>query len=500
MRKKRKYFNVYAPVFYPSALIILAAILLSFFFGSSMTDFLVGFQSKISENAGWFFILCTNILVIAAFYFAFSKYGNIRLGGQDARPEFSTFAWFSMLFAAGIGIGLLFYGVAEPVSHFHTPPLEVANDVQRAEQAMLYTLLHWGFHGWGPYVILGLALAFFTYNKKLPLTISSLFFPLIGNRIYGWQGNVIDILAVVTTLFGLATSLGMGVQQVAAGLDYLFGVPGNINTQILLIIIITFVATISVVSGLNKGIRLLSVIAMRTALIFLITMLLLGPTVYILDSFVQNTGHYLNSFFKVGTWADAYTQSNWQNDWTIFYWAWWISWSPFVGMFIARISKGRTVREFILGVMLAPVLIIFLWLSTFGGTAIYMEVNNIGNILEAINTNLPTALFAMLAEFPFSTFTSLIAIFLIIILFVTSSDSGSLVVDSITSGRKKKALLGQRIFWAVAEGAVAAALLYSGGLKALQSAVISIGLPFAVLLIVIVYALYIAFKDTTRLK
>ncbi len=504
--QKNKYFDIHAPVFYPAAFIILTTIGMSFFFSDVIIETFSSFQKGASDHAGWFFILSTNIFVIAALFFAFSRFGNIRLGGKDAKTDFSTFSWFSMLFSAGIGIGLLFYGVAEPIFHFSNPPMPVDNPIEQAQQAMLFTFLHWGFHGWGPYVIIGLALAFFTFNRGLPLTVRSLFHPLIGDKIYQWPGNAIDVLAVVSTLFGLATTLGLGVQQVAAGLDFLFGVPNNTTTHIILIILITLAATTSVILGLDKGVRFLSVLNMRLALVFLVAMLLIGPTTNLLDGFVQNVGQYFDSLLKVGTWAETYvTPENhpvnegvWQNGWTIFYWAWWISWSPFVGIFIARVSKGRTVREFILGVLFVPSMLIFLWMSVFGGTALYLELHGDHTISSAVNQDLTTSLFVLLEQFPLSSVTSLVGIVLVTIFFVTSSDSGSLVVDSITSGGKLDAPVGQRIFWALLEGAVAAALLFAGGLKALQSVVISAGLPFAVLLLIVIYSLYQAFKQESN--
>lgn len=494
----KKYFDIHAPVFYPAAFIILVTITFSFFFSDQIRYLFTTFQQVASDNLGWFFVVCTNVFVFSALYIAFSKYGKIRLGGKDAQPDFSTFSWFSMLFSAGIGIGLLFYGVAEPIYHFTNPPLPVDNEIQAAQQAMLYTFLHWGFHGWGPYVIIGLALGYFTYNKKLPLTVRSLFYPLIGDRIYGWIGDAIDVLAVVSTLFGLATTLGIGVQQVGAGLNYLFGVSNDTGTHITLITLITLAATTSVMLGLDKGVRFLSVLNMRLALIFLVIILILGPTVFLLNGFFQNLGQYLNELLLIGTWNETYTGGTWQNNWTIFYWAWWISWSPFVGIFIARVSKGRTVREFILGVLMVPSMLIFLWMSVFGGTAIFLEMAGTANIAEAVNADLSTSLFVLLESFPFSFVTSLIGIVLVTIFFVTSSDSGSLVVDSITSGGKLDAPVGQRIFWALLEGAVAAALLFAGGLTALQSVVISAGLPFAVLLLVVVYSLFQAFEEESR--
>ena len=494
-QKANKYFDIHAPVFYPSTIIIVLFISLTLFIGKPMEQVFDNIQTGISEYTGWFLVLAVNIFVAFAIYLAFSKFNTIRLGGKDAKPEFSTFAWFAMLFSAGMGIGLLFFSVAEPITHFNTLPIAAANDAEKAQNAMTYTLLHWGLHAWAIYALVGLALAFFTYNKGLPLTIRSVFYPILGDRIHGIFGDIIDIVAVVATLFGLATSLGFGVQQVAAGLEHLFGIPDTPNTQVYLIIGITLAATLSVVSGLHSGVRILSELNMRLGLIFLVTLLILGPTLFLLGGFIQNTGAYLQSFLEVGTWMETYSQTDWQNGWTMVYWAWWISWSPFVGIFIARVSKGRTIQEFVLGVMLVPTLLTFLWFSVFGGSALFLELNGIGNISAAVEENIATALFVMLQEFPFAFITSIIGIILVTSFFVTSSDSGSLVIDSITSGGKLDAPVGQRIFWAISEGAVAATLLIGGGLKALQTAALSTGLPFTFILLIMCYSLYRGLKE-----
>lgn len=497
---RNRHFDIHGPVFYPTTVILLFLIICSFFFSEQIASIFSSFQAFTSEKAGWFFILCMNAYTLIALFFAFSKFGKVRLGGPDAQPSFSTFAWFSMLFSAGLGIGLMFYGVAEPILHYSNPPQHADMHGQRAEQAMMYTFLHYGLHGWSPYVIIGLALAYFTFNKGLPLTISSLLYPLLGNRIYGRIGYVIDTIAVLATILGLATTLGLGVKQIGAGIDFLFHISNTTQLQIGLIIIITLAATTSVILGLDKGVRFLSEMNMRLALAFLVMMLLLGPTWHLFDSFIQNTGNYFSQVVSLGTWAEAYGADDWQHSWTIFYWAWWISWSPFVGMFIARISKGRTIREFVFGVLLAPSLLVFLWMTVFGGTAIFLEHAGIGSIAEAVNDDLSTALFVLLEEFPLPNITTTIGIFLIVVFFVTSSDSGSLVVDSITSGGKLDAPVGQRIFWAITEGVVAASLLYAGGLKALQSAVISIGLPFAVILLFVCYALYKELNSASKIS
>jgi len=486
----KKYFDIHAPVFYPSSVIIVLFIALTLIIGKPMEDIFAQTTEGITNNAGWLLVMAVNIFLAVSLYFAFSKMGKIRLGGQNAKPDFSTFAWFAMLFSAGMGIGLLFFSVAEPIMHYSNPPRGAVNPVQQAQDAMKYTFLHYGLHAWAIYAMVGMSLAFFTFNKGLPLTLRSVFYPLLGERIHGLFGNIIDVVAVVATLFGLATSLGFGVQQVSAGLAHLFGTPDTVIMQVLLIAGITGMATISVVLGLDKGVRVLSELNMRLGLVFLIAMLILGPTVFLLDSFMQNTGAYLQELVSLGAWTETYEGTQWQNDWSVFYWAWWISWSPFVGMFIARVSKGRTVREFFLGVLLVPSILTFLWMSVFGGSALYLELNGIANITDAVNDNIATALFVMVEQYPLSIITSVIGILLVTSFFVTSSDSGSLVIDSITSGGKLDAPVGQRIFWAVSEGAVAATLLLGGGLKALQTAAISTGLPFTIVLLVMCYSLY----------
>lgn len=489
--RKNKYFDIYPPVFYPSAIIIVLFIALTLIIGKPMEKVFSTIQTGITTNTGWFFVLCVNIFLAFSLYFAFSKTGKIRLGGKDAEPEFSTFAWFSMLFSAGLGIGLLFYGVGEPMYHFSDPILnpEGTPMAEAAETAMKYTFLHYGLHAWAIYAVLGVALAFFTFNKKLPLSLRSVFYPLLGDKIYGTIGHVIDVIAVVATLFGLATTLGLGVQQVGAGLNYLFGIADTTITHVILIAIITGAATVSVVLGLDKGVRVLSELNMRLAIVFLVLMLILGPTIFLLDSFVQNVGIYFQEMISLGALTEAYDGTHWQNDWTIFYWAWWIAWSPFVAMFIARVSKGRTIREFFLGVMLVPSLLTFFWMTVFGGSGLYLELNGIAEIAGAVRENIATALFVMLEEYPFSTVTSFIGIALVTSFFVTSSDSGSLVIDSITAGGKLDAPVGQRVFWATTEGAVAGTLLLGGGLKALQTASILSGLPFAVILIIMCFSL-----------
>ena len=419
----------------------------------------------------------------------------MRIGGQGAKPEFKTGSWFAMLFSAGMGIGLLFFGVGEPVMHFNSPPTEVAGTAAAAQEAMNFTFLHWGFHAWAVYALVGLSLAYFTYSRGLPLTIRSIFYPFLGDRIYGRIGDVIDIFAVLATLFGLATSLGFGVQQIASGLNHVFGLPDGITTQVIIIGIVTLIATTSVVLGVDKGVKILSEWNMRIAVVLLVLALILGPTLFIFRSFVENTGSYLYNFLEISTWSETYTNGTWQNDWTVFYWGWWIGWSPFVGMFIARISKGRTIREFILGVLLVPAIVTFFWMSAFGSVAIEQIMSGNNVLSEAVNADIATALFVFFQDYPLSMVINVVAILLIAGFFITSSDSGSLVIDSLTTGGKIDAPVGQRIFWAVTEGAVAAVLLIGGGLQALQTATIVTGLPFAIILMVMCYSLYKGLKE-----
>ncbi|MEX2591777.1 MAG: BCCT family transporter [Anditalea sp.] len=487
---------VNGPVFWTSTAFLVISIVLVLLFQEGAEEVFSQMQRFVAEKVGWLFILSVNIFLIFCLYLAFTDFGKIRLGGKDAEPEFSTTSWFAMLFSAGMGIGLLFWSIAEPVSHFQTPPLGEPGSVEAAETAMNVTFLHWGLHAWGIYALVGLALAYFTYSRNLPLTIRSVFYPFLGERIHGWIGDVIDILAVLATIFGLATSLGLGVKQVAAGLSHVFpAVANDVTTQVLLIAGITAVATVSVVMGIDKGVRFLSEWNMRIALLLLLAVIVLGSTVFILGAFVQNTGSYLGSFMRWSYWNEAYSNRDWQGGWTIFYWGWWIAWSPFVGTFIARVSKGRTVREFILGVLIVPSLLTFLWITAFGSTAIREILSGNETIATAVSEDVSTALFIFFEQFPFSTILSIIGIILVAGFFITSSDSGSLVIDSITSGGKIDSPVGLRIFWALTEGAIAAVLLIGGGLQALQTASIVTGLPFAIILLLMCFSLYRGLKE-----
>jgi choline/glycine/proline betaine transport protein len=481
--------------------LVLLFIVLTLTFKEQSAAFFQQVLDGIGNSFGWLYILSANFFVLVMILIAAGEFGKIRIGGPDALPEFSTFSWYAMLISAGMGIGLMFWSVAEPVFHYMTPSpmFHVApNSAQAAQVALGQTYYHWGIHPWGIYALVGLSLAFFAYNRGLPLTIRSVFYPLLGERIYGVWGDLIDILSILATLFGLATSLGLGVKQVAAGLHYLFGLPDSTGFAVALIGVITFMAVISIVTGLDRGVRMLSSANMVLAAIFMVFLLLAGPTVYILKAFTQNIGFYIQNLPQLSFWVEAYLGaegSAWQNPWTIFYWGWWISWSPFVGMFIARVSKGRTIREFILGVMVFPTLLSFLWMSSFGGSALWLQITGTADIGTAVSKDVSTALFVMLESFPMVNITSFIGIVLVVIFFVTSSDSGSLVVDHLTSGGKLDSPVPQRVFWGITEGVCAAALLMGGGLVALQSAAIATGLPFTIVLLVMCYSLYRGLKE-----
>jgi len=482
--------DVHPQVFFISAGLIILFVVSTIFFQKYMGDVFQQMQSAMSSYAGWFFIWTVNIVLVFMLVMLAGRFSNIRLGGPDAKPEFSTIGWFSMLFSAGMGIGLLFYGVAEPMFHFVANPLTEPGTTEAARKSMDITFLHWGLHPWAIYALVALSLAFFSFNKGLPLSIRTAFYPLLGERIYGWPGNIIDILATVATLFGVATSLGLGVQQVNAGLDYLLGIGQSPKIQVILITGITLIATWSVIKGLDKGIRRLSEINISFAALLALFVLLVGPTVFILDALLENIGYYIQHLPQLSTWNETYEQTAWQQGWTIFYWSWWIAWSPFVGMFIARVSYGRTIREFILGVMLVPTFITFLWITIFGNTALFIEMFGSGGIAKTVQENIPVSLFVLLEKFPLGVITSSLSIVVIITFFVTSSDSGSMVIDIITSGGNPNPPVLSRLFWAIMEGAVAAALLVGGGLVALQTATITTGLPFAIVILGMCFALY----------
>ncbi|WP_048307945.1 BCCT family transporter [Halomonas sp. PR-M31] len=489
--------DIHSKVFGFSALIIVIFLVLTLAFQDQVGPIFEGLRSWLTGNLTWFFILSVDIFLVLCLGLIFSPYGKVRLGGTDARPDHSYLGWFAMLFAAGMGIGLLFYGVSEPVTHFSAAldgtsvgdkgirtdwaPLGGAEGQPEvaAKLGMAAALLHWSLDAWAIYAVVALALALFTFNKGLPLTMRSLFYPLLGERIWGWPGHIVDILAVFATLFGLATALGLGAEQATAGLNYLFGAPGGNVTKITLILVITAIALISVLAGLDKGVRRLSEVNMILALLLLVFVVITGPTLAIATGLFDNLKAY---FTYLPALSNPFGRDdlNYSQGWNAFYWAFWISWSPFVGMFIARVSRGRTVREFLIAVLVVPSLACIVWFSAFGGTAIDQVIGGYTAVQDAA---LELKLFVMLEQLPLSTITSTIGILLVLIFFVTSSDSGSLVIDAITAGGKINAPTIQRVFWAIIEGLIAIALLLGGGINALQAMVVATGLPFALVLL-----------------
>ena len=424
------------PVFWTSTIIIIGFLIFELINANTIDPVFTATRLWIYEYTGWFFIIVVNIILFYMIFLFFSKYGKLKLGGQDSKPEFNSFAWFAMLFSAGMGIGLVFYGVTEPISHYITPPPMgiTAKTVAAANLAMTISFVHWGFHAWALCAMMGLGLGFFAFSRGLPLTISSVFFPLIGNKIYGPIGMSIDIFACVATLFGLATSFGLAVSQINAGLNYILGIPMGATVQVILIVIITACVTISVVGGVYSGIKRLSIISILLSFFLMIFVLLSGPTIFILNALPQNIGNYLSQFWEISLFTETFSKTKWQNTWTIFFWAWWITWAPFVGMFIARISKGRTIREFIAGVLIAPTLLTFLWFTIFGNSALYMEIFKGVSISQAIDKDISTAIYTLLESLPLSGISSITAIIVATLFFITSSNSATLVMTIMTCG------------------------------------------------------------------
>lgn len=495
--------DIHSRVFLISAAVTLFFVLITLALQDEVEPIFAGLLDWLTGNMAWFFILAGNIFVLFCLGLIVSPLGKVRIGGTDATPDYSFSGWFAMLFAAGMGIGLVFYGVSEPISHFDAamggtafedgsrtdwaPLGGAAGNVDEASRlGMAATIYHWGLHPWAIYAVVALALGIFSYNKGLPLTVRSIFYPLLGERVWGWPGHTIDMLAVFATLFGLATSLGLGASQATAGISYLFEIPEGNTTMVLLVIAITAVAILSILAGVDKGVRRLSEINMVLAFLLLLFVIVVGPTLLILTGFFENLWAYF-SYLPALANPFGREDANFSQGWTAFYWAWWISWSPFVGMFIARVSRGRTVREFLVAVLLVPSVVSVLWMSSFGGIAIeQLAGQGFEDVLEA---ELELQLFIVLGELPLSAITSFIGIVLVVVFFITSSDSGSLVIDTITAGGKVDAPKPQRVFWAIIEGVIAIALLLGGGLIALQAMAVSTGLPFTFVLLVGCYAI-----------
>lgn len=488
------------PVFYTAAVFILLLVGFAIAVPKTAQALFESIQGWILGNASWFYILVVAIILLSVAFLALSRYGDIKLGPDHSEPDYRNFTWFAMLFSAGMGIGLMFFGVAEPVMHFMAPPVGEGGTATAAREAMKITFFHWGLHAWAIYAVVALTLAFFCYRHGLPLTLRSALYPLIGNRIHGPIGHAVDIFAIIGTVLGVATSLGLGVAQINSGLNHLFGVPVGVTTQIILIIVTCGLATLSVASGLDKGIRILSEANLVLAAVLLLFVLVAGPTVFLFQTFVQNTGAYLSDIVNKTFNLYAYEPTDWIGGWTLFYWGWWIAWSPFVGLFIARISRGRTIREFVSGVLLVPAGFTLFWMTVFGDTAIhFILVDGIKGFAETVQGDSSLALFAFLEQLPWSGVVSIVAIAMVAVFFVTSADSGALVVDLLASGGAERTPMLQRIFWSLLMGAVAIALLLADGLTALQTATIASALPFSVILLLSLWGLFKALKlDATK--
>jgi glycine betaine transporter len=447
---------------------------------------------------GWFYLIAAFTFLLFSLYLAFSKYGKIKLGEDDSEPEYSTLTWFAMLFSAGMGIGLVFWGVAEPIYHYLSPPLGTGETPEAARTAMRYAFFHWGLQPWGIYTVIALALAYFQFRKGYKGLISWTFYPILGERVNGPIGKMIDILAILATVFGVATSLGLGTLQINGGLNYIFGLPNTTFYQILIIAIVTVLFLISATTGLDRGIRYLSNTNLVVAVGLMLTALFLGPTSFIFDLFTVTLGGYLQNLTQMSLRLTPFTQNPWVGSWTLFYWAWWIAWAPFVGMFIARVSKGRTVKEFILGVLIVPSLFSFIWFSVFGGTALYFELFGKLGIAEAVQNDVTTALFITLDQFPFGTILSMLATLLIITFFVTSADSATFVLGMLSSEGRLNPTNQTKMIWGILQSSIAVVLLLTGGLKALQTASIVTALPFALILLGMSYSIWKAFEEEIK--
>ncbi|GHA42544.1 BCCT family transporter [Photobacterium aphoticum] len=506
--------DIHNRVFAISGLAIVLFVIVTLTFRQQVEPFFSGLRAWLVSNMDWFFLSAGNVFVVVCLVLIVTPLGRVRIGGTEATPDYSYAGWLAMLFAAGMGIGLVFFGVSEPMSHFSAAlngvtiengvrtdwaPLGAAAGNTEAASAlgMAATIYHWALHPWSIYALLALGLAIFSFNKGLPLTMRSIFYPLFGERIWGWTGHIIDILAVVATVFGLATSLGYGASQAATGLNFLFGIPMTETTQVVLIVIITALALMSVVAGLDSGVKRLSEINMGVAALLLLFVIVVGPTMAIFTGFFENIGAYLANIPALSV-PFGREDVNYSQGWTAFYWAWWISWSPFVGMFIARVSRGRSVREFIVCVILIPSTVCVLWMTAFGGTAISQYVND--GYQAVFNAELPLKLFMMLDVMPLTEITSLVGIVLVVVFFITSADSGSLVIDTIAAGGKVDAPTPQRVFWCTFEGLVAIALMLGGGLAAAQAMAVTTGLPFTMVLLVATVSLIKGLMDEPRPK
>ncbi|ADL12576.1 BCCT family transporter [Acetohalobium arabaticum] len=455
---------------------------------NAVFDFLVG-------NFGWSYLLFVSVVLVATVVVGFTRLGDIKLGKPDDEPEFSTRSWIAMLFSAGMGIGLVFWGVAEPVMHYASPPFGDGETARSAMIAARYSFFHWGLHPWALYSFFGMVLAYFGFRRGLPQLPSSTLYPLVGKEgVKGFWGKAFDILAVFATLFGIATSLGLGAQQINSGLHTLFGIPNNTMMALAIIIVVTIAFVISAVTGLDKGIKILSNINITLGSLLIVLMFIGGPTVFILDYLTQGIGGLFQNFFDMSFFTSPVEQSPWPGWWTIFYWAWWIAWTPFCGGFIGRISKGRTIKEYVLGTLFLPSVIGFVWIATMGGSAIWMEQFGAGGIVGPVQNDVASAFFVSLGKFPLGTFMCMIATVLISTFFITSADSGTFVMGMLTSHGTLEPKTGVKVTWGVLEGFIAAVLLLAGGLSALQTASIAGAFPFMIFMVFTVFAFFKALK------
>lgn len=479
-------------VFNGSVLLSLSILILSVAMPEMTLKYLKAIQNFLSVKLSWFFTLSVTIIFFSVLFLCLSRFGEIKLGQDHTTPQYSNISWFAMLFSAGMGIGIMFFGVGEPLMHFLTPPNATPQSVEAAKEAMRITFFHWGFSAWAIYGIVAIVLAFFAYRHDLPLTLRSAFYPILGDKIYGKFGDIIDIFAVVSTLFGVTTSLGYGVLQVNAGFNHLFNLPISLTTQIIFIAIITMFVTLSVISGLDKGVKILSNTNMAFALLFLAFILILGDTTELLKALVENTGNYISHFVGDTFKLYAYKKQNdaWLGGWTILYWTWWLSWSPFVGLFIAKISRGRTIREFVVGVLFVPAGFTFMWMSFFGNSAINFVLNGYEKLALMVNSDVSLALFIFLEKFPLSSVLSLVATIMIVLFFITSADSAAIVMDMLCLRGSDKKIKWQRVFWAVLIGVISAILLWLGGMAALQSMTMITALPLTLALLGSIYGLF----------
>lgn len=492
--------TIKTPVFIVSIVLGLAFVLAGITL-ENFGDYMSTTFTWIVTNLGWTFILGASLFLFVAIFLTFSPLGAIKLGEDDEKPEYSTMTWFAMLFSAGMGIGLLFWGVSEPIFHYDWPPFGEGGTEAAVHRALQYSFFHWGLHPWAIYAIVACALAYFTYRKGLPMLLSSTVEPLLGrDNLNGGWGNTINIIGVLATLFGISTSLGLGVMQIGSGLETLFGIPNTVSTQLIIVVIVTMLAIWSSSTGINRGIKWLSQINIGVAGLLMIVVFILGPTLFILNAFTHTTGTYLQNLLHMSFGIDAAGEGTegWYNAWTIFYWAWWIAWAPFVGSFIARVSRGRTIRSFMIGVLLVPTGVSMVWFSVFGGAALYKQHFEGADILSAVGMSEAQGFYALLSEFPLSGLLIVVAMISLIIFFVTSADSGTYVIGMLSSKGNQHPPVALRITWGVVEGLFALVLLIAvgaTGLKALQTASVIGGLPFMLIMFLMVYCLFKALSQ-----